>query len=102
MHIAHMTSLHVTTLRATVVLVLLSSLAATVPARAEAPWGPRAFCTIGGKDTGTELPNCYYYTFEQCLATARGNGQSCMANPYYTGAAASGQATTRKRRSHAK
>jgi hypothetical protein len=87
-------------LAAAMALALLSSLAATTPSRAQGPWGPRAFCTLGGKDTGTDLPNCYYYTWEQCIATARGNGQSCMANPYYTGAATNGVGTTRKHRTH--
>jgi hypothetical protein len=50
------------------------------------PWGPRAFCTQGGHNSdGVGLPNCYYYTWEQCLETSRGIGESCMANPYFVG-----------------
>jgi hypothetical protein len=94
---------HQASLPVAVALVLVSSMAASVASRAaESPWGPRAFCTLGGKDTGTDLPNCYYYTWEQCIATARGNDQSCMANPYYTGATTNGTGTARKHRTHAK
>ena len=64
------------------------------------PWGPRAFCTIAeGKDAGGDPANCTYYTWEQCMATARGNGQSCMANPFYHGAAAP-PAPVRRHRHH--
>lgn len=84
-------------------LALISSLAAALPASAQLqqPWGPRAFCTLGGKNTGTELPNCYYYTWDQCMATARGNGQSCTANPFYSGAT-NGLGTAPRRRTHRK
>ena len=41
------------------------------------PW-----CTSGaGHEYGAV--NCGFTTFEQCLATARGNGQSCGPNPLY-------------------
>jgi hypothetical protein len=61
------------------------------------PWGPRAFCTDGGSDfTGHGMPNCTYYTWDQCIATARGNGQHCLANPFYKGEAA----PVRKHRRH--
>jgi hypothetical protein len=39
-----------------------------------APWC--AF--LGGRDGGYD---CSYYTFEQCMATARGLGGSCAQNP---------------------
>jgi Protein of unknown function (DUF3551) len=41
------------------------------------PW-----CTTGaGHDFGGI--NCGFNTFEQCLQTARGNGQHCQPNPLY-------------------
>ena len=41
------------------------------------PW-----CTSGaGNEFGAV--NCGFSTFEQCLASARGNGQSCGQNPFY-------------------
>lgn len=41
------------------------------------PW-----CTSGaGHEFGAV--NCGFTTFEQCLATAQGNGQSCGLNPSY-------------------
>jgi hypothetical protein len=94
---------HQASLPVALALVLVSSMAATVSSHAAGSlWGPREFCTLGGKDTGTDLPNCYYYTWEQCIATARGNDQSCMVNPYYTGATTNGKGTVRKHRTHAK
>jgi hypothetical protein len=42
--------------------------------RQAAPW-----CAyMGGRDGGYD---CGYYTFEQCMATARGLGGSCAPNP---------------------
>jgi Protein of unknown function (DUF3551) len=51
--------------------------AATV---ARADWAQRApWCAyLGGRDGGYD---CGYYTFEQCMATARGLGNSCAPNP---------------------
>ncbi len=41
------------------------------------PW-----CTSGaGMEFGAV--NCGFNTFEQCLQTARGNGQHCQPNPLY-------------------
>jgi len=43
-------------------------------ARQAAPW-----CAyLGGFDGGFD---CSYYTFEQCMATARGLGGRCQPNP---------------------
>jgi Protein of unknown function (DUF3551) len=45
-----------------------------------ADWQQRApWCAYqGGRDGGYD---CGYYTFEQCMATARGLGNSCAPNP---------------------
>jgi hypothetical protein len=93
-----------TSQRAAMTLALLSIMAATVPvpSRAEPTWGPRAFCTVGGEESGPALPNCYYYTLEQCLASARGNGQSCTTNPYSAGATTNGVGAAPRHRTHAK
>jgi hypothetical protein len=65
-------------------VVLMSSAAsAQSDPNATSPWGPRAFCTHGGNWANSGGPNCVYYTWEQCLATASGTGLHCMANPYY-------------------
>jgi hypothetical protein len=42
--------------------------------RAPAPW----CAALGGRDGGYD---CGYYTFEQCMATARGLGGNCAPNP---------------------
>jgi Protein of unknown function (DUF3551) len=53
--------------------------AASAPAQA-APVYP--WCTTGaGHDFGGV--NCGFVTFEQCMQTARGNGQHCAPNPNY-------------------
>ncbi len=41
------------------------------------PW-----CTSGASQEFGAV-NCGFSTFEQCLATASGNGQSCGPNPHY-------------------
>ena len=47
---------------------------ATADWRQLAPW----CANLGGRDGGYD---CGYYTFEQCMATARGLGGSCAPNP---------------------
>jgi hypothetical protein len=53
------------------------SLSGTV---ANADWAQAApWCAnLGGRDGGWD---CGYYTFDQCMATARGLGGSCAQNP---------------------
>ena len=47
---------------------------------ARADWAQTApWCAnMGGRDGGWD---CGYYTFDQCMATARGLGGSCAPNP---------------------
>ncbi|MGZ3307973.1 MAG: DUF3551 domain-containing protein [Xanthobacteraceae bacterium] len=47
---------------------------------AKADWAQAApWCAnMGGRDGGWD---CGYYTFDQCMATARGLGGSCAPNP---------------------
>jgi Protein of unknown function (DUF3551) len=40
-----------------------------------APW----CAALGGRDGGND---CGYYTFEQCMATARGLSSNCQPNPW--------------------
>jgi Protein of unknown function (DUF3551) len=47
---------------------------ATADWRQIAPW----CASLGGRGGGYD---CGYYTFEQCMATARGLGGSCAPNP---------------------
>jgi hypothetical protein len=47
---------------------------------AMADWRHAPWCAyLGGRDGGYD---CGYYTFEQCMATARGLGGSCTPNPW--------------------
>jgi Protein of unknown function (DUF3551) len=42
---------------------------------------PRPFCMDEGGDRGGRIRDCSYYTFQQCLDTARGLGGFCYENP---------------------
>jgi hypothetical protein len=68
-------------LKVVVVLGLLAG-AGLLDAQAavRADWAQRApWCAaLGGRDGGYD---CGYYTFEQCMATARGLGGNCAPNP---------------------
>jgi hypothetical protein len=52
----------------------LSAIAARADWARPAPW----CANLGGRDGGWD---CGYYTFDQCMATARGLGGSCAPNP---------------------
>jgi hypothetical protein len=60
-------------------LVALTALDArlvgTAGARSPAPW----CANLGGRDGGWD---CGYYSFEQCMATARGLSNNCQPNPW--------------------
>ena len=60
-----------------IAIVLLAAAIAPCHAGTVCPW-----CTSGaGMEFGAV--NCGFNTFEQCLQTARGNGQHCKPNPNY-------------------
>jgi Protein of unknown function (DUF3551) len=44
----------------------------------------RPYCLRDGVN-GPGMWDCSYYSMEQCLATASGNGGSCQPNPWYQG-----------------
>jgi hypothetical protein len=64
--------------------VLVAAASLTTPHAAQAqsrripPW-----CAFMGGDFGYD---CSFYTFEQCMETARGLGNYCVRNPYLAGA----------------
>ena len=53
--------------------------AAPVAAEIYRPWC--AQYTTGGEDGGAT--NCGFTSWEQCMATARGAGATCVQNPWY-------------------
>jgi hypothetical protein len=61
--------------------ILLATLVLGTDAASAAPW-----CTEAVKGGGT---NCGFYSFQQCMASASGNGGFCrqnqFENPYWTG-----------------
>jgi hypothetical protein len=58
----------------------------------------RAFC-LGGNKANGGMPECIYYTWEQCRNSVSGSDY-CYANPWFTGSARTpqgrGQANTRR------
>ena len=42
---------------------------------------PRPYCYQGDRATTGGTLDCSYHTWEQCLATASGNGGGCSINP---------------------
>jgi hypothetical protein len=80
-------------MRSAPVIAIAVLAAAVTPSRAVVlyPW-----CTTGaGHDFGAV--NCGFNTFEQCLETARGNGQSCQQNPFYQTSKPQAKPTKRNR-----
>jgi hypothetical protein len=79
------------------VFALLASISiciiATQPANAEVyrPW------CVGY--TATISQSCTFFSFEQCMETARGGGGSCMQNPSYLQYGNRGPAVATKSRS---
>ena len=70
-----------------IVVVVLGAGAAIVVSRPGNAYVYYPWCTTGaGHEFGAR--NCGFTTFEQCMATARGNGQMCEPNPFRTDAAA--------------
>jgi hypothetical protein len=68
---------------AAVLFILFTTLSLGTDAASAAPW-----CTeYGGSGRGGT--NCGFYSFEQCMANAWGNGGFCRRNafedPYWTG-----------------
>jgi len=65
---------------AAMVLVIAGIVGLDARTDASADWRQLApWCAyLGGRDGGYD---CSYYTFEQCMATARGLGNSCAPNP---------------------
>ena len=65
--------------KVTAAMMLVGAAMAASPASG-APVYP--WCTTGaGHDFGAR--NCGFVSFEQCMQTARGNGQNCERNPFY-------------------
>ena len=71
-------------------LLLLSTFAAlmatTALAGAQESFFNDRFCAMtSGGDTVTGVPDCSFYTWEQCFASARDTGRWCTTNPWWHG-----------------
>ena len=64
-------------------LIGLATLAHTHSAAAQSaydyPW-----CALHADRSGAQ--SCYYTSYQQCMATLRGIGGTCIRSPYYRGA----------------
>jgi hypothetical protein len=69
-----------------VVATLMTVLAGFTIGTAQAQgYDPYPWCAeYGGGDRGGGT-NCYFMTYEQCLAALSGNGGYCRRNLFYTG-----------------
>jgi hypothetical protein len=63
--------------------LVVATLAASVSA-ASAATAPRPWCIRGGV-MGAGMWDCTYHNLQQCLASANGNGGTCVENPNYRG-----------------
>jgi hypothetical protein len=59
-------------------LVTASLVAAVPPAAAR---DPAPFCMHGGRGSTGGALECTYYSWEQCMASRGGGGDTCQANP---------------------
>ena len=55
------------------------------------------FCTMGGGDRSSGMPDCGYNTWEQCVASARGLGRYCSENPNWRPQASNSTRRTRRK-----
>jgi hypothetical protein len=73
-------------------LIGLATVAAALAIDVQAPSAQQSFfngpyCSQPGtgNDVGSAAPNCEFNTWEQCIASARGLGRYCTANPWWRG-----------------
>ena len=62
--------------------VALMAGAPAADAQTNYPFGKRQYCWSGDRSNGG-MPECSYYTWEQCQANMQGGGDHCFANPSY-------------------
>ena len=80
-------------------VTLLITLAADAPSgHGQESFFNKRFCTMGGGDRGSGMPDCGYNTWEQCRASASGLGRYCTENPYWRPEGSGGQQRTTRRR----
>jgi hypothetical protein len=65
-----------------VAAVALMAGAPAADAQTNFPFGKRPYCWSGDRSSGG-MPECSFYTWEQCQANRAGGGDHCYANPSY-------------------
>jgi len=81
-------------LNALVGLILFAGGSSAATAQKVDPYPWCAEYGTGSADGGT---NCYFMTYEQCMAALSGNGGFCRHNLFYSGAPDVRHATPRRR-----
>ena len=77
-------------IRSALALLAVAALAA-IDVRAAAAESYRPWC-VQYLDEHSSASSCAFYSFEQCMETARGNGAFCHQNPWYLQNGERGQA----------
>jgi uncharacterized protein DUF3551 len=72
--------------------------ASASPGSAQESFYNKRFCAQGGGGRGSGIPDCSYNTWEQCVASARGNGRYCAENSFWHGNAQEQTTQGRSRR----
>jgi Protein of unknown function (DUF3551) len=67
-------------------LLAAAAVSSTAPAAKAAPaYDPYPWCAEYGGGRGGGGTNCYFMTWQQCMAALSGNGGLCRHNTFYTG-----------------
>lgn len=64
-------------------LLGLGAVAQTQPSAAQTPYD-YPWCALRADRSGAQ--SCYFTSYEQCMASLRGIGGTCIRSPYYRGA----------------
>jgi hypothetical protein len=67
----------------TIMIGLVTTVAALAAHVPSSDAQPRRYCTFGGSDQSSGEPDCSYSTWEQCRASASGLARYCGENPEY-------------------
>ena len=83
-----------------IALIGLAVITIMLPAGVElASAQPRPWCLQTGRGgPGGGIPDCTYYTLQQCRATVSGIGGYCKPNPFYDGSPIGGQPRSKRQR----
>lgn len=80
-------------------VTLIIAMAANAPSgHTQESFFDKRYCTMGGDNESSGVPDCSYNTWEQCRASASGLGRYCTENPYWKPEGSGGKERTPRRR----